>query len=130
MNLLTPQTEVRGYLSGRKQLPYAQHVFGTRAEASVNAASAIRNAVERLGAIAHMQQVHGNKVVYAHTSGLYEECDAIYTDKPDLWLAVKTADCVPLLISSPNAVAAVHAGWRGLEAGVIPATIKQLCREF
>lgn len=127
---LHSQTEIRGYLSGRKQLPYARHVFGTRAEAMTNPGEAIRHATERLGAIAHMQQVHGNRVTYAQTSGLYEECDAIYTDKSNLWLAVKTADCVPILISSPEAVAAVHAGWRGLENEILPRTIEILCKQF
>lgn len=77
-----------------------------------------------------MKQVHSNRITYASASGLYEECDALYTDQPDLWLAVKTADCAPVLIASPAAVAAVHVGWRGLQNDILPATIATLCEEF
>ena len=116
----------RGYMSART-LPHAQHIFGTVEESGwVSIDDSIRRATERLGPIAHMAQVHSNRVTYAHTSGLYTECDALYTDKPDLWLAVKTADCVPVLISSPDAVAAVHAGWRGLESEILAETIATL----
>lgn len=120
-----PMTHIpAGFITANKPLPGAQHVFGTKAEHTIAAV------MERLGPVAHMQQVHGNRVVYAPTSGLYEDCDAVYTDHDNLWLAVKTADCAPVLISSPAAVAAVHAGWRGLQAEIIPATIQTLCDEF
>src|SRR5699024_1986316 len=56
---------------------------------------------------------------------------AIY-NKSDRLLAVRTADCAPLLLASKNGktVAAVHAGWRGIVAGVIQQTIKQLQENF
>lgn len=119
-----------GFISGGKALPHARHMFGTRADTHADTNKTVRLYTERLGPIAHMQQVHGNRIAYAHTSGVLPECDAVYTDQQGLWLAVKTADCVPVLISSPNAVAAVHAGWRGLQAEIIPQTIKLLCDEF
>lgn len=51
--------------------------------------------------------------------------DAAYTNRPGLVCLVQTADCLPLLICSDDGreVAAVHAGWRGLAAGVIEATL-------
>lgn len=113
-----------GYLTANKPLPYCQHIFGTRAGTTIGAAT------ERLGPIAHMHQVHGNRIVYAETAGQYEDCDAIFTDQPDLWLAVKTADCTPVLISSPHAVAAVHLGWRSTQADLLAITIQTLCRDF
>ena len=119
-----------GFLTANKPLPYAEHIFGTRDNGGQHADTSIRAATERLGAIAHMHQVHGNRLVYAGQSGLYEECDAIYTDQPDLWLAVKTADCAPVLISGPHAVAAVHLGWRSTRAELLATTIHTLCTRF
>jgi YfiH family protein len=77
-----------------------------------------------------MRQVHSDRIAYVAQPGMYPECDALYTDHRDLWLAVKTADCLPILISSPSAVAAVHAGWRGLENGILIRTLETLINEF
>ena len=41
-------------------------------------------------------------------------------------LAIHAADCVPILVSNGSEVAAIHAGWRGLVAGVIEATLRQM----
>lgn len=120
-----------GFLTANKPLPHSQHVFGTKATAGGTDTNAIiRAATERLGPIAHMHQVHGNRLSYAGTSGIYEDCDAVYTDQENLWLAVKTADCTPVLISSPHAVAAVHLGWRSTQADLLALTIETLCKEY
>jgi len=75
-------------------------------------------------------QVHGAEVVWAEVwGGFRPEADAIVASAPiEAPIAVVTADCVPLLASSPDgsAVAAIHAGWRGLAAGVIEAGIAAL----
>ncbi|PZP38561.1 MAG: peptidoglycan editing factor PgeF [Pseudomonas fluorescens] len=128
-NSHSPMTQPpAGYLTANKPLPYAEHIFGTRAPAG--GSNTIGAATERLGPIAHMHQVHGNRLTYADQAGQYEECDAIYTDQPNLWLAVKTADCTPVLISSPHAVAAVHLGWRSTQADLLAITIETLCKDF
>lgn len=115
-----------------KPLEYADHAFGTAlgSQAPTDPEELIRGYSETLGGIAHMRQVHGDRIVYANAPGLYEEADAIFTDQRNLWLAVKTADCVPVLISSPHAVAAVHCGWRGLQADILPKTLTLLMDEF
>lgn len=72
-----------------------------------------------------LRQVHGATAVAARP-GRVEEGDALFTHTPGQVLAVVTADCVPVLLAAPDAVAAVHAGWRGIVAGVVPATIERL----
>lgn len=111
-------------------VPHAESLFGTRQGALENIEKNMRHLAEKLGPIAYMRQVHGDKLTYAPGPGIYEETDAIYTDRPGLWLSVSTADCVPILISSPLAVAVVHAGWRGLRNGLLPKTLQTLMREF
>ena len=126
-----PLSEIpAGFLTASAPLPYARHIFGTRENTHADSAETIRGLVERFGQIAWMQQVHGPRIMQVSQSGNVPECDAIITSNPNLWLAVKTADCVPILISSPHAVAAVHAGWRSAEAGILPKTIEALCSNF
>lgn len=77
-----------------------------------------------------LQQVHGTGVVYARRpgSGPRPEADAAWTNVPGTVCAVLTADCLPVVIADPagGAVAVAHAGWRGLAAGVIEATVEAL----
>ncbi len=58
--------------------------------------------------------------------------DALVTDAPGLVLAVKTADCVPVLLADvkKKAVAAIHAGWRGMMKRIIEKTVGALRREY
>lgn len=75
------------------------------------------------------EQVHGRTVARAARAGqVLGEADAVVCDAPGLSVAVVTADCVPILIAAPGAraVAAVHAGWRGLATGVIEAALAAL----
>lgn len=54
------------------------------------------------------------------------EGDALVTGTRGVVLAVRTADCVPVLLAAPGAVGAVHAGWRGAASGVVPAAVHAL----
>jgi polyphenol oxidase len=76
------------------------------------------------------RQVHGIRAIRAEAarSGAPEEADALVSQTPGLGVGVVTADCVPLLVATSDGrrVAAIHAGWRGLAAGVIEAGIAAL----
>jgi YfiH family protein len=75
-----------------------------------------------------LTQVHGSTIIAADQSVPFTEADASYTQKPDIICTVLTADCLPLLICDKQGttVAAIHAGWRGLAAGVIEASVRCL----
>jgi len=79
------------------------------------------------------RQVHGAGV--AQAAGCLGEAapraDAVVSVLPGVPVGVVTADCVPILVATEagSAVAAIHAGWRGLACGVIPAAIEALRAE-
>lgn len=83
-----------------------------------------------------LRQVHGRQVVLIgaghpspETMGRTEG-DALVTSEPGAVLGIGTADCVPVLLADPEAgvVAGAHAGWRGLCAGVLEATVEVMVK--
>ena len=74
-----------------------------------------------------LRQVHGTSVVTGAPSGPME-ADACIAREPGLTLHVLTADCLPILVAArdASAVAAIHAGWRGLAGGIVEQAIRQL----
>jgi YfiH family protein len=77
---------------------------------------------------ASLVQVHGATVIDAHQAGTLGEGDALTTSQPGLYVNVRTADCLPLLIADvrQRKVAAVHAGWKGTVARIAVRTILAL----
>jgi YfiH family protein len=78
-----------------------------------------------------MRQMHGARVVVVEGPGGAngEAADAAVTASGGLAMAVLTADCAPVALASPEGVyAVVHAGWRGLRAGVIEASVQAMRR--
>ena len=80
-----------------------------------------------------LRQVHGPRVVRVDQPGDRSGpcADAAWTTTTGAILAVRTADCVPVALygydsNGRSAVAAVHAGWRGLLSGVVEATVAEL----
>jgi YfiH family protein len=80
-----------------------------------------------------LQQVHGIQVVKAdQIAASLPEADASFTDHTGVVCAVLTADCLPLLFCGDGGskIAAAHAGWRGLQAGIIEQTLQAMaCNE-
>jgi purine-nucleoside/S-methyl-5'-thioadenosine phosphorylase / adenosine deaminase len=101
----------------------AEHVGDEPAAVAANRRLLIE-ASPGLSAIAWLQQVHGTTVVAADAAQTLS-ADALYTRQAGLGCAVMTADCLPVLFCDAAAtqVAAAHAGWRGLCAGVLEHTV-------
>ncbi|PTL78279.1 peptidoglycan editing factor PgeF [Vitiosangium sp. GDMCC 1.1324] len=88
-----------------------------------------------LDALHTVKQVHGDRVVEAGAgegTGALRlpegEADALWTERPEHWVAVGTADCVPVLLVDPEGrrVAAVHSGWRGTDAHIVARAVEAL----
>jgi len=75
-----------------------------------------------------LEQVHGVQVIDAADPQSSRQADAAFSFQADIVCAVMTADCLPLLLCNRQGskVAAAHAGWRGLQAGVIEHTVAAL----
>ena len=79
------------------------------------------------------RQVHGAHWVDAtRCVGAHCEADAVVSCQPNLVAAISTADCCPVLVAcrSSGCVAAIHAGWRGLAADVIGATLHGMVQKY
>lgn len=92
------------------------HVMNNRASLSME-----------VSAIQFMNQTHGDGVAVVETiSKIDPTCDALITTTPGLAVAVLVADCIPLLLSSPSVVAAVHVGRKGLMNRITLKVISQM----
>jgi len=87
---------------------------------------------EPSGTWLELKQVHSALVIDAAQWRPDIEADGLASDKARVRLVVKTADCVPLLLADlrGRAVAAVHAGWRGLAQGIGAAAVRFLSDRY
>ncbi len=78
-----------------------------------------------------LNQVHGAAVVDAAQAGERPDADASLTADARHICVVRTADCLPVLICSNDGreAAAAHAGWRGLAAGILEATVARMAHD-
>ena len=128
-------------VGGRSDGPYASLNLGDHVDDAPAAVAANRrlllDAAALPGEPRWLRQVHGSVVADLDApphgpAGLPPEADAALTRTPGRPCAILTADCVPVLFAAPakgpaaGAVAAAHAGWRGLAAGVLAATVGAL----
>jgi len=112
--------------------PYASLNMGTTT--GPQPADVIRNRralQDRLGvALAWGHQVHGTRVAVASrapsSSAAPEQADGQATVAAGVAATVMVADCVPIVVAGEGAVAVLHAGWRGLAAGIISEGVGRL----
>lgn len=116
--------------------PYASLNCSTRAgDLPENLAENRRRVAHTLGVpatgLVGVTQVHGPRVITVTQpwpAGAGQEADAMVTTNPNIALGTITADCAPVLFTTPNGhiVGAAHAGWRGALAGVLEATVQAM----
>lgn len=97
-----------------------------RADASARAT--VSAALGVPSAWATVSQVHGGAVVSASVAGVAGDADAVVVTGPGLPAAVFTADCLGVVLRGNGVVGVAHAGWRGLDAGVVESTIEAMVR--
>lgn len=105
----------------------ADHV-GDDPEAVRKNRALLRGALKLPSEPVWMKQVHGVNVVNAAQTNAGVTADGTWTDQRGVVCAVLTADCLPVFVcdKSGTKVALLHAGWRGLAAGVIEAGVRAL----
>ena len=116
--------------AGASRAPFDAFNLGLRSGDDPAAAMANRAALHAAIGTAHpprwLHQVHG-VAVHRADGETHEEptADAAVTDVPGLPLAILTADCLPVLFAAQDGreIGAAHAGWPGLSAGVLEATL-------
>lgn len=120
-----------------------RHFFGTRDRMSDprfpfgRTPSSGRAASCEPRAVVSVKQVHGtdallvDRPIEAGTT-FAGGWDAVITNQPGVLVTVRTADCVPILLHDPihRVVAAVHSGWRGSVAGIVPKTLITMRHAF
>ena len=118
--------------SGISQGPYAHFNLGDHVGDDSGKVAENRRRL-RVGAKlpaepAWLSQVHGTAVADLDAPGLKGPADAVIAREAGKVCAILTADCLPVVIAADTGqiVAAAHAGWRGLAAGVLEAAVRAL----
>ncbi len=98
-------------------------VFGTRTDGDgrndPEARHAFSVALGIADAWAYVDQVHGNHIATVDLPGNHGAADGLTTTTPGLPIAIGTADCVPVGLVGERVVGMLHAGWRGVAAGIV-----------
>lgn len=135
---------VHGFLTrhgGVSPAPYdSMNTSVSSGDTEANVRANLELVRERFGfdRLATVYQVHGTDVLLAEEVPVPDgitpqaKADGLITDKPGLGLLLKVADCLGVILVDPEkrAVGAVHAGWRGLMIGAIPAAVRALTRTY
>lgn len=133
-NLIAAESTRHG---GVSPAPFASLNLGTNTDDSpANVGENRRRFFQRIGAdafgLASSHQVHGTSVLNAVDAGRFDGYDALMTNRPGLLVGVTVADCVPILVydAEHQAVAAIHAGWRGTVGGIVTKTLAMMQQQF
>ena len=105
------------------------HLIWTGAKGMVFANVADAILPEGINAIVTPRQTHtSNVAVVTSPDQSFPDTDALITQRNDIAVGVRTADCVPILLHAPDirAVAAVHAGWKGTAGKIVGKTIEKM----
>ncbi len=122
-------------IGGVSEGPYASLNLGRKSGDDPERADENRRiACEAIGAdlekLALNYQVHSSRVLRAVSAMRGEHADGLWTDEPDLPVLAMSADCLPIVLvrTGPEkpAVAVLHAGWKGLLAGIVAAGAQAL----
>lgn len=112
-----------------------RHFFGTRHEP--RDVGSLGSDDESVRGVVSVTQVHGtDALVLDHPVRGGETFaggwDALLTNQAGVVLTIRTADCLPMLVHDPvrHVVAALHVGWRGAVAGIVPKTLSLLRQRF
>jgi len=121
-------------IPGNSKPPYDAFNLGLRSGEDQRVVFANRELLARAFALPAtprwLHQVHGNRSLRLTEEIIVgePEADAAFTSQAGIVLAILTADCLPILVCADDGaeIAAIHAGWRGLAAGVIESCITRL----
>ena len=122
-------------VGGVSEGPFASLNLGRKSGDDVERAEENRRiACAAIGAdvtrLALNYQVHSDRVLKAAPGARGEHADGLWTDEPDLPILAMSADCLPIAIvraeTDEPAVAVLHAGWRGLLAGIVASGARAL----
>ena len=119
-------------LKGKSQAPFDAFNLSHTVGDDFNAVQQNRECLAEELQLPHqpnwLEQVHGTRAILCGAQETYPKADAYYTNQPKQVCAVLTADCLPILVCDQQGqeVAAIHAGWKGILAGIIDSTINSL----
>ncbi|MDM3871249.1 peptidoglycan editing factor PgeF [Porticoccus sp. W117] len=123
---------VTARIGGNSSGPWQSANFGLNSGDDIAVVNSNRKALQQQLGLQRspcwLRQVHGTTIVEAGSDSLEAEADGAISRIPGLAAVVLTADCLPVLLCdrAGTVVAAVHAGWRGLAAGIIRACVADM----
>ncbi len=126
-------------LGGKSPSPFDSFNLGIHQAAQFHKADALSNRQMlcqslsmQYDALVVPQQVHSKNVAYVDQPQPLKDIDGVATDKVNLPLLLHFADCVPIILYSPqqNVLAAVHAGWRGTASRIAVEAVNMLQTRF